>query len=50
MSKELPNNVPDESPKEIAGLSIVSKELQKLLTQRPELQEWRDEIIAEQKE
>lgn len=50
MSEESKNHLPDESPKEIPGASTVSKELQKLLSLRPELQQWRDEIITEQAE
>lgn len=50
MSKELPKEQEDVTPIEQEEWSYYSKELQILLNQRPELQQWRDEIIAEQKE
>lgn len=46
MPEELPNNQTHDVHEE----NHLTKELQKLLSQRPELQEWRDVLVAEQTE
>jgi hypothetical protein len=50
MSEQLQDNHGDIAPNGYAPSNELSKEIQKLLTQRPELQQWRDEIIAQQVE
>gem|GEM_PF-2848931 len=48
MSEELPGGEIHITQNEDTASSHLSKELQKLLFLRPEMQEWRDKIITEQ--
>lgn len=50
MSEQLQDGQENTTPEVDTNTAHLSKELQKLLSQRPEIQQWRDEIIDEQKE